>query len=444
MSLGYDRGVPTGLSDRSLLLVVAEFPPLGGGGVIRATKLVKYLDRLGWRITVVSMDEAAPAAVDPSLQYDVPTGVRVVRVRGPMSFIGATAARTRRARQGSLSLIRGGLRRAVASAATPDRWAGWAIAASRMSRADAGAPAVILSSGPPHSGHVAGVRLSHRFGVPLALDFRDEWRGNPLYRSVLPWRRLADWYLERQAINRAAAVVFVSDESRRRYAKRYRTRAHLFHTIPNGFDPEDFPPSAFEGEQSTQRQLHYVYAGSIHGSRDARAFFRAFGRFARTAPISVHLDLVGPVRDEQASFARETIEPPSLTIHGFVPHTEAIVWMRGADILVGISNSSEAGSAAQTGKVFEYLAARRPIVMLAPESPATRLVAQAGAGVTCNPDDETAIEAALLDAANLAASGTFTGASAEFRARYDRAVQAEEWSALLLRVAAGDGANRTE
>jgi glycosyltransferase involved in cell wall biosynthesis len=421
----------------SVLIVVAEFPPLGGGGVIRATKLAKYLDRIGWQVTVVSMDETAPTALDPSLSRDIPSSVSVVRVRGPFGAVGAVAKRTRSVGRSPLRLARRLARSLVASLATPDRWVGWALAASRVSRERAGDPDVIVSSGPPHSGHIAGDRLSRRFGVPLVLDFRDEWHENPLYQSSFPWRSMVDRRFERSIVGRATAAVFVSDVSRDRYAARYPHRASRFLTIPNGFDPEDFDAPAAAGNASGG-VVSFVHTGSIHGRRDARPLFAAFGRFARTAPVPVRLQLIGPIVQEQEAFARATIDASALVLHGFVPHAEAIDLMRRADVLVGLSNSAEAGPAAQTGKVFEYLIARRPILMLAPPSPARELVETANAGVVADPTDEQAIHAGLDSVLHMARFGAFEGATKEFLDRYDRRVQAQQWSALLMN-AIGDG-----
>jgi glycosyltransferase involved in cell wall biosynthesis len=108
--------------------------------------------------------------------------------------------------------------------------------------------------------------------------------------------------------------------------------------------------------------------------------------------------------------------------------------MRRAHVLVALSNAAEAGPAAQTGKVFEYLIARRPILMLAPASPARELVEEARAGVVADPTDDRAIEDALESIVRIATNGQFEGATNVFLRRYDRRVQAERWSALLIDV----------
>ena len=74
-------------------ILTAEFPPVGGGGVIRVAKLVKYLSELGWRVTVVTSDEHLANAYDESLLDEIPHEVTVIRAGRALATIGGSAAR---------------------------------------------------------------------------------------------------------------------------------------------------------------------------------------------------------------------------------------------------------------------------------------------------------------------------------------------------------------
>lgn len=425
---------------RRLLLVAAEFPPRGGGGVIRVTKLVKYLTRLGWQITVVCSDEPIGATEDPTLLDEVPGSVRVIRLRGPLRSAGSVArgaverAQTRRGGGRLWDLARSASR----AFAVPDRWIGWSLRVGRLTAAEIGEPDVIVSSGPPHSAHLAARTLARRFGVPFVVDLRDDWAGNPLFASRAPWRDPIDRRLERRTLRRTAGIVVVSGSARDMYARRYAQIARRIHVIPNGFDPEDMPPGIGEHAPPARGEpVRFLHAGSLrYRQRDPGPFFEAFGRVARTDPTLV-LHLLGSVSPSNVDRARAAIPRQNLSIDGFVSHDEALRRMAEADVLVVISSLAEAGAGTMTGKIFECLALMRPILLISPPGPAADLLELAGNGIVADPGDERALREGIRAAADLARVRGWTGAPAEVLALYDRSAQAATWD-RLLREAIGE------
>ena len=417
-----------------MLIVAAEFPPLGGGGVIRATKMAKYLDRFGWWVTVVCSDDPMGDAVDDSLLAELAPSVSVVRVGsrlGSATKRASTAAKRLDRRNPvfrTLFAFRAGVR---ALTAVPDRWIGWASKVGRMDSESVGRPEVIVSSGPPHSGHLAAALLHRRLGVPFVMDYRDEWVLNPFHRTPLPWRRALERRLERWCVRMAARVVFVSQASADRYAALYPDQAARFHVVPNGFDPDDMPPPT--PRPTADGHVLIGHAGSITNRRDAGEFFRAFGRVARRAGPgqAPRLLLMGTISAEQQRIAEGAIPASSLQLRAFAPHAEALRAIAECHVLLVLTNAEEAGPAALTGKIYEYLALRRPILTIAPEGPATALIAESGAGVTADPTDGDAIERAIGAAIRMAGDAGFEGAGDELLSRFDRSRQAERWSELL-------------
>jgi glycosyltransferase involved in cell wall biosynthesis len=417
-----------------VLVLAAEFPPIGGGGVMRMTKLVKYLARLGWLVTVVSCDEPAPAVMDPSLLAELAADVTVIRKRGPFRALGASSRSvTQTAGQGSIG--RGFvtvLKALVNTLALPDRWAGWAWVVSRMSYNSAREPDVIISSGPPHSVHLAAARLASRWRIPLVIDLRDDWAGNPLYRSRAPWRDPVARRLEAFCLRRAGRVLFISELSRQGYVARYPWLQECSSVIPNGFDPEDFEAAPPSRTPNPDGAIEFLHAGSLHGRADGGAFFRAFGAVANDFPApGITLHLLGSVTADQLALAQAAISPDHLRLEDAVPHRAALARMRGAGVLVVILNSLEAWGGTLTGKVFEYLAARRPILVAGPGGLAADLVTMSGAGVAGDPNQGSSLEAAIRQAAAMAADPAYHGADERTVEEYDRAAQAARWSSML-------------
>ena len=430
---------PGGADPGRLLVLAVEFPPVGGGGVIRIVKFVKYLSGLGWQITVVCSDEPPPPHSDPTLLEEIPDAVRIIRVRGPFAAVSGpitSGAKRRMSRRPAvfrgLKSLRAALRSAVA---IPDQWIGWSLKVGRMSATELGSPDVILTSGPPHSVHIAGALLAKRLGTPLVTDFRDEWTLNPFYRSRVPWRTLLERRLEAWSLARARRSILVSAVSAERYAGAYKARCKQFQVVPNGFDPADFHDMPTGGRMRRPGgPIRIGYAGSLQNFRDGTPFFQGLGRILASRPVNsppVELILVGTFAEAQIEAARQAIGRGSLQIEPFAPHRTALRRMAECDILLVITNRQEAGPAALTGKIFECLALRKPVLAIAPSGAAVDLIARARAGVSADACDPHGIDTAIRQALMMAEDSSFEGPSEDVVAEFDRRILTLRLSELL-------------
>jgi glycosyltransferase involved in cell wall biosynthesis len=420
-----------GALPRSVLLAVAEFPPIGGGGVIRMTKLSRYLAELGWRVTVVTSDEPLAHAVDLTLLDELPASIAIDKVRAPFHALGravTSRAKGRVARRtplfGVLHALRGGFRRAIA---IPDRWLPWSLSMGRRYEPLI-PPDAVISSGPPHSVHIGASILSRRLRIPHIIDLRDEWSLRPLTRSRIPWRTAAERRFERWCFGRAAAIVVVSEATRERYAAAHHEIKGRIVVIPNGFDPDDFaqidPPRRRVGSD-----LILGYAGSFQVGTDVRPMLAAIADVTRTGlgDRKVRFELAGPLLPEELELVRASVPAASLAVHAFMPHRDALRLMAGWDVLCVVASD---GRASLAGKIYECLALRKPIVVVAPDGPAAALVTELRAGTVGDPRNPGSIRAAILDALSMARPD-FVGASDAALAPYDRRRQAVRWAKLL-------------
>jgi glycosyltransferase involved in cell wall biosynthesis len=410
---------------------------VGGGGVIRPLKLAKYLPRFGWQVTVLCSDERLANAYDESLLDEVPRGVRVIRTGPALAAAGGSVVRTARERFGRTSHLIGFLRnlRGALRAlwAIPDHRIGWALSVHRRTDPFDTADAII-STGPPHSTHIGAALMARRLRKPLVLDFRDEWVLNPFYSPRIPGRGRLEAYLERWCLRRCSIAVFVSHISCERYSAAFPELAHKFRVIPNGYDPADFAGLDLSREAAGS-VVRIGYAGSLDHRRDGAPFFRALGRrLRRRQDPDVTLTMVGPISPGQRKLAEAEIPGEQLEIKPFLPHREALAAMLRCDVLLVVTNTEEAGPAALTGKIFEYLAMHRPILVVAHPSAATTLVDGSGAGVWADPADPGGLDGAIEEAVRLARQDSFTGMDGSELNRYDREKQAGVWDGLLREV----------
>src|SRR5262245_34851594 len=366
--------------DRRRVLVLAYyFPPVGGAGVQRTLKFVKYLEPLGWDATVISTRSRAYGARDESLLAEVPSSTRVQR----------TAALPL-ARYLGFAMHRLGLRRLRTYVMWPDGGLGWApfafLAAMRGVRRDR--PDVLLSSSAPCGSHLAAL-LGRRFtGVPWVADFRDEWTANPhLAGQPRGLARLSE--RAEKAITRSArAVVVAADYFRLRgLADNDPRRVE----IVNGVDEDDF--SAEPEASPPPDRFVLANVGTLYELQDPSIALRVLAALAASGAIDaerVEARLVGNV------WIPDYAPPPGVRVErtGYVEHRCAVAEMCAATVLLLYVPAT---SLAPSGKLFEYLASARPVLCLAREDNlASRLVRDWGAGVTADPHDEQAIADALL------------------------------------------------
>jgi glycosyltransferase involved in cell wall biosynthesis len=419
----------------SVVIVAAFFPPWGGGGVLRMTKLVKFLPSLGWDVTVICSDERHPEVVDETLLLEIPPEVRVIRRKGPFRSIGGAATGVVRA--GAGRRVMGpllGLAKAMARALLiPDRWIGWAIGVGGMP-VEALHADVVLSSGPPHSAHLAASRLARRLGAPHVVDLRDDWGGNPLHAHPVPWHGPMDRLLERRILRRAAHVVTIYETSARRLALRRPELADRVSDIPNGFDPEDLEGIAPRRARAPGSTVSFLFAGSLRGTQQAGRFFEVFGSLVREREGAARLTLLGFISPTHEAQAREQIPASALDVRPAIAHRPALEAMATADVLVVLTGGGGAGADTITGKIFEYLALRRPVLVIGPPGPARELVQRVRGGTAASPDDAPAIKEALELAMRMATDPTFDGASPGDLEPLNRRLLARHYSALLSAV----------
>lgn len=383
---------------RRLLIVSRESPPSLGPPTIRVTKLAKYLPDFGWDPVILSAPVDHAWYIDPDLEADIGS-VEVVRVprllarvAHPTAGVGresdVAAPKIGRARRIVVRLRAGTARTLL----VPDASVLWAIPAARRAARLRVAYDAVLTSAPPFSTHLVGEWLRKRHGLPWVAEYRDNWTANPLHRRN-PLLHELNTRIERRFMSHAGAVVVVSDAAADEIAIRFPGVADRTFVAMNGYDPDDIPPQA-----PRPTEFEIVHAGTLDERRDPRAVFEALRRLAADDAgfaASVRLRLLGTVPPWAVALAREALGIGRVTYDGLVSHHEALVRASRAAVLLGLTTTAEAGTAGLTSKLFEYLALRRPILMLAPDGPARGLIAASDAGLVVGPDDIPGIMDAL-------------------------------------------------
>lgn len=397
------------------------FPPLGGAGVQRSLKFVKYLPQFGWAPTVITTASTAYPARDASLLAEVPADVRVVRAWEP-----------RGADLPARALSFAHLNALSRCAAWPDHAIAWAPAAFRAAlravREDR--PDVLWSTSAPHSSHLVARAVHRRTGIPWVADFRDEWADNPhLPQEPALVRRLTR-RTERAITEAADRLVYAADYFDFAGADPARTSV-----IPNGVDEDDL--IGVEPAARPDGVFRLTFVGTLYGERDARPVLDALARLVAAGAIDperLELRIVGNNWLPEGRLAPEIHTSET----GYVAHREALSEMLAASALLLYVPPD---SLAPSGKLFEYLASERPILCVAREdNRAVQIVRELDAGVSAPSGDPAAIEAAVLELWRRWESGAgWDGAAvrAAALARFSRRRLAEQLAGVLDSAVSG-------
>jgi glycosyltransferase involved in cell wall biosynthesis len=295
----------------------------------------------------------------------------------------------------------------------------------------------IVSTSPPATTHVLAARLSRALGVPWVADFRDPWTQRSTRRRVPPMKRVEQW-LERRTLAAASALVTVSQPIARDLERLHRKPTVV---VPNGFDPADAsiamegPPLPLESGRLT-----ILHTGTLaHDTRDPGALLSALEQMMHAGELrsdEADVWLVGRNLEvaRRAAAARPLLEP-CVHLRFSVSRGVALAAQRAATVLLVLGSPEPEHEGVVTGKVFEYLAARRPVLAFGPRGGALdRLLTDTGGGVLVTSTAEA--RAALLHwLREFRATGqvAWRGDPAALAA-YDRRALAGRWASLLDEV----------
>lgn len=366
---------------RRVLVVSYTFPPVGGAGVQRVTKFVKYLHRYGWQPTVLTVANPSVPALDHSLQADVPEGTEVFKAasREPGYELKAKAtgasADSGSSKGGMKRRLLGAGGKAARAMLQPDPQILWYSGAVReglrvlsSQRYDA-----IFATAPPFSALLIASKLAKSTKVPLVVDYRDEWTISNDYwenKKLGPISSKVQSQMQKSVLRRASAVIATtrqSADSLRTLCQSASSRATVS-WIYNGFDRDDFSPPATPDHASTRFRL--AYTGTLWKLTSMAPLVAAAQRLADRNPgLAKELEVViaGRRIGEQAELV-EKLRNTSCQVeaHDYVPHASAIGLLQGADASCLLLSAVPGAERVVPAKLFEYMACRRPILAILP------------------------------------------------------------------------------
>jgi glycosyltransferase involved in cell wall biosynthesis len=396
---------------KTALLITYHWPPSGGAGVHRWLKMAKYLDQFGWRLKVFTPSNPERPVEDTSLLDDMRPENEVLThpiwepYRLYKRFIGQnpddkiysafiSEEGSPSAMQQASVWLRGNL-------FVPDPRRFWIRPAARYlhrhlaeHRVDA-----LISTGPPHSMHLIAERVAASSKLPWVADFRDPWTGIDYYHDLRLTKFANSWNrrLEQRVLQSATRLVAVSPS----WAKDLEgLSGRKVEVITNGFDPEDFPVDDVKLDDA----LTICHFGSLSRHRNPLALWRALAALRDAGnPLfsSVQVRLYGAVDEAVLESAAAQGLADQVQVFNYLPHADIIRRMRTSRLLLLMINRTDSAAGVVPGKLFEYLGAGRPVLMVGPpEGDAAAILRVSGMGWIVDFDDSESVIAAIQQASS--------------------------------------------
>ncbi len=359
---------------RNAVFVAYNFPPHGGGGVQRSLKFVKYLPEFGWRPTVLTSSADSAKIRDTTLLKEVPPGTELHRVSAPSIRRLQTRWETR-ALSKPVSLLNLILQ-------VPDADLLWALNARRpLERIISEKhPELIYTTSGPYSSHLLGLWATSRYPIPWFADFRDPWSKN-LVVPYLPGYRAINRMLECRVLAKANRVACVSQPWLDDLQGNLGREAEKFVLLPNAYDETDIEPLPFPGDSE---RFTLTHLGSFYRNRRPFQLIEAVEDLIsrkRVPTSQLRMVFVG-------KNARKYV-PSRLPYeaHDYVPHRELDRFRQATNVFLLILDTSEKNRGNYSGKIYELLAANRPILAIVPKKGvAHQLIEETRTGVAVSGD----------------------------------------------------------
>jgi glycosyltransferase involved in cell wall biosynthesis len=395
---------------KKVLIVSYNFPPVGGAGVQRPVKFVKYLRNYGWEPLVLSVANPSVPVFDNGLLKDIPAGVAVY---GARSFE-PSYAQKREFASGCTTLasrLKGAAKRVALNFLLPDLqvlwWPGLVLNLMRIIRRDR--PSVLFVSAPPFSSFLPVIFLGRLMGLPVVLDYRDEWAfsRNQWENAVnTPLAKRLDSLLERYAVRRCSAFTAANASYVTSiYALFPEIAKDKGTVVTNGFDLDDFAAETAAVPPDPGGRITIVYTGTVWKATSLKDFVTALKTILEKDPSLrelLRVKIFGRVVDSEKGYLQDGDLDDVVELYGYVEHAELMAETMAGDVLLLTLSELPGAEKIITGKAFEYMASGKQILAIVPEGETRDLL-------TLNYNKLSLARANDIDGICLALSGILAG-----------------------------------
>ena len=393
---------------KRVLIISYYWPPTGGSGVQRWVKFAKYLPSEGWQPVIYTPENPEQLAIDESLAAEIPAEVKVIKKRIVEPYeiykkllrksghskeaveVNPVNAQNKSFLQKVAMWVRGNLFR-------PDPRCMWIGPSVRFLKKYLKEHPVdlIVSTGPPQSMHLIGRRLALETGLPWIADFRDPWTKIFYFKHLSMTHSTERWHkkMEMKVLDDASVVVAVSPLVQQEFQAMTSTRVEL---ITNGFDECDFAAEpCHEAEGGSDNEFCITHTGLFAADGNPTVLWEVLAEKCASDNAfrkALKIKLIGKTDESILTALNEAGLSECVKNIGYLPHSEAVEQQRNASLLILPLRKEPEYKAVLPGKLFEYLASRRPVLGIGQKDGAMAMILnETKTGVVLDWEDREAI-----------------------------------------------------
>jgi len=359
---------------KKVLIITYYWPPAGGPGVQRWLKFVKYLRDFDIEPILYVPENPHYPMLDPSLLNEVPKDLKVYQhpIKEPYGLVGMVLPKkTKRISSGIIqtknqTLLEKAMLWVRGNFFIPDARKNWVKPSAKFlsdvlekEKID-----TFITTGPPHSVHLIGNQLKKEHDLKWIADFRDPWTTIGYHKKLRLTKASQKKHqeLERTVLQNADKIITTSPTTKMEFGQ---LTDKPISVITNGYD------SDYTGGANVDNRFTIAHIGSLLSGRNPKNLWKVLSDLARENEIfrtDLQLEFIGVVGQDVLDTLYRYELGPYIKIQGYVSHAEALRKQRRAQLLLLIEIDSEDTQGIIPGKLFEYMAARRPILAIGPNS----------------------------------------------------------------------------
>ena len=385
---------------KKALIITYYWPPAGGSGVQRWLKFVKYFRNFGVEPVVYTVQNANYPICDETLINDIPEGLEVLRqpIWEPnkiFSLFGKQKTESAGFLNPNPTFFGKIMQYIRANFFIPDARMFWVKPSVNylQNYLDKNKIDVIITTGPPHSVHLIGLQLKKKLNIPWIVDFRDPWTQIDYFHQLPLTKGSIKKHckLEKEVVSSANTVIVVGKTMNKNYQRFNKNIV----TITNGFDLE-----SNENSVELDSKFTITHIGLMNADRNPSMLWEVLAEICKTNidfKNDFQLKLIGKIDASVTKKINEFKLSNNVEIVAYVSHNKVLEFQKKSQVLLLIVNNVPSAKSIITGKIFEYLSAKRPILAIAPKNgDLAEILNKSCAGVVINFDEKEHLKRTIL------------------------------------------------
>ena len=387
-------------SKKKVLIITYYWPPSGGSGVQRWLKFSKYLRDFNIEPVIYTVDNPSYPINDTSLESEIPLGLEVLKqpIFEPNSLLSIFGNNKKKESAGFLNpnptLLGRFFQYVRANYFIPDARKFWIKPSVKFlsnylknNEID-----VLITTGPPHSMHIIGLVLRDKFKIKWISDFRDPWTEIDYFQQ-LPLTKKANkkhHQLEQEVLEKSDMVIVVGETMKKKFLK----HNHNIEVLTNGFD-------SYENSLTIELDSNFsiTHVGLMNADRNPTILWEVLYEISSENidfKNNLRIKFIGKI-DDTVIQDIQVFNPKNIVRIPYLDHEEVRKYQASSQVLLLSINQVLSAKGIITGKIFEYLQAKRPILGIGPEDgDAAAILKKTNAGNILGFNNKVELKAAVL------------------------------------------------